>query len=581
MNEKPASLGVLFLPLLILMTASAFGQSTAFSYSGRLNNNGVPVNTPSDLRFALYDGSAGNNLVAGPIPILAVDVVNGFFTVRVDFGANVFTGPPRWLSIEARVAGAANYVLLSPRQEVTASPYAIRAQTAGSVSDGSLTASQLKVNGAAPAPGQFLSYNEGNFVWTDPVVAAGGVWSILNNNAFYNAGNVGIGTNRPAHRLSLSGGPSWTGNQWVGAVDLPNGSALAWRANSAGQRFGLGHANSGFYLFRTASDPGTIGSPALYDMVVNDEGNVGIGVSSVFAGYRFDVKGATLFEPGGAGGGFIAFGTPNAETGLTINGNGNRRADIRFDGATLKILASANAGPPAAESGITINTSGNVGIGGSLTPVAKLEVVAQDALRLIGYQPFLTLLDANAGYANSRIQGVNGEIVLEPHSFVNGSNPNSSVVIANSGNVSVRTLTIRGGADVAEPFELSEDEIAKGSVLIIDDEQPGKLKLSMRPYDTRVAGVVSGANGVNPGISLRQDGVLEKGENVALSGRVFVLADAANGPIKPGDLLTTSGTPGHAMKVSDHAQSQGAVLGKAMSGLEEGRGLVLVLVSLQ
>jgi hypothetical protein len=75
--------------------------------------------------------------------------------------------------------------------------------------------------------------------------------------------------------------------------------------------------------------------------------------------------------------------------------------------------------------------------------------------------------------------------------------------------------------------------------------------------------------------------VLEGGQNVALSGRVYVLADAGTGPIKPGDLLTTSDTPGHAMKVADQSKAQGAILGKAMSGLKEGRGLVLVLVTLQ
>ena len=110
---------------------------------------------------------------------------------------------------------------------------------------------------------------------------------------------------------------------------------------------------------------------------------------------------------------------------------------------------------------------------------------------------------------------------------------------------------------------------------------PGKLKLSAAAYDTRVAGIVSGANGIEPGISLTQEGVLEAGQNVALSGRVYALADASDGPIKPGDLLTTSSIPGHCMKVGDHTRSQGAVIGKAMSSLPEGKGMVLVLVSLQ
>ena len=108
-----------------------------------------------------------------------------------------------------------------------------------------------------------------------------------------------------------------------------------------------------------------------------------------------------------------------------------------------------------------------------------------------------------------------------------------------------------------------------------------RLKRSRSAYDTRVAGIISGANGVNPGIALHQEGVLEGGQNVALSGRVYVQADATFGAIKPGDLLTTSDTPGHAMKVAEHGKAQGAILGKAMSGLKEGKGMVLVLVTLQ
>lgn len=144
-----------------------------------------------------------------------------------------------------------------------------------------------------------------------------------------------------------------------------------------------------------------------------------------------------------------------------------------------------------------------------------------------------------------------------------------------------RTLTITGGADLAEPFAMSDADIPAGAVVIIDEAHAGQLKQSSEPYDTRVAGVVSGAGGIHPGLSLRQRGPMDAGQNVALTGRVYVLADASAGPIQPGDLLTTSATPGHAMKVTDHARAAGAILGKAMSGLASGRGLVLVLVSLQ
>jgi hypothetical protein len=68
---------------------------------------------------------------------------------------------------------------------------------------------------------------------------------------------------------------------------------------------------------------------------------------------------------------------------------------------------------------------------------------------------------------------------------------------------------------------------------------------------------------------------------VALSGRVYVWADASYGAIEPGDMLTTSPTYGHAMKATNHEQSFGAVIGKAMQPLKEGRGLILVLVGMQ
>jgi len=79
-----------------------------------------------------------------------------------------------------------------------------------------------------------------------------------------------------------------------------------------------------------------------------------------------------------------------------------------------------------------------------------------------------------------------------------------------------------------------------------------------------------------------QQGTKADGKHpVALTGRVYCYVDADHGAIRPGDLITTSDTPGHGMKVSDHAKGQGAIIGKAMSPLEQGKGLVLVLVSLQ
>lgn len=149
-----------------------------------------------------------------------------------------------------------------------------------------------------------------------------------------------------------------------------------------------------------------------------------------------------------------------------------------------------------------------------------------------------------------------------------------------TGRVVTSAVQIYGGGDVAERFTTAA-EIEPGTLMVIDDAHPGQLKPSASAYDTKVAGIVSGAGGVNPGLSLHQNGVLEGNTQVAIAGRVYVKAEAISAPIKPGDLLTSSALPGTAMKASDRALAQGAIIGKAMTGLDAGQGLVLVLVSLQ
>ncbi|MGH9937532.1 MAG: hypothetical protein ACREAM_14890, partial [Blastocatellia bacterium] len=161
--------------------------------------------------------------------------------------------------------------------------------------------------------------------------------------------------------------------------------------------------------------------------------------------------------------------------------------------------------------------------------------------------------------------------------------------IDGSGQVYEKTVQITGGADLSEKFDVlagknsaGAEEIQPGMVVTIDPINPGKLRLSRRSYDRRVAGVISGAGGVQPGMLMGQEGTLADGKHpVALGGRVYVWVDASRGAVKPGDMLTTSATPGHAMKAIDASKAQGAIIGKAMTGLKRGKGLVLTLVTLR
>ena len=132
--------------------SAALAQPTAFSYQGRLSENGAGANGSYDLRCALFDSAAAGNVVGTPIAVAPVAVSSGLFTVTLDFGASVFNGSARWLEIAVRTNGSvAAYSTLAPRQPINSTPYAIQALNAASA------ASAIMVTG--PIADTLLSAN--------------------------------------------------------------------------------------------------------------------------------------------------------------------------------------------------------------------------------------------------------------------------------------------------------------------------------------------------------------------------------------------------------------------------------------
>jgi hypothetical protein len=152
--------------------------------------------------------------------------------------------------------------------------------------------------------------------------------------------------------------------------------------------------------------------------------------------------------------------------------------------------------------------------------------------------------------------------------------------LTTQGNVEVTGDIRLLNADCAEDFNVSGGELVEpGTVMVLGDEDT--LKASEHAYDKRVAGVISGAGDYRPGIVLDKQPSQGKRSPVSLLGKVFCKVDARYGSIEVGDLLTTSNTPGHAMKATDLSKVFGSVLGKALRPLREGQGLIPILIALQ
>ena len=149
-----------------------------------------------------------------------------------------------------------------------------------------------------------------------------------------------------------------------------------------------------------------------------------------------------------------------------------------------------------------------------------------------------------------------------------------------TGTLTADTDLCIANADCAEDFDIADaDLIEPGTVMVLGDE--GALHQSHQPYDKRVAGVVSGAGEYKPGIVLDKQQSERKRQPIALLGKVYCKVDAHYGAIDVGDLLTTSPTPGHAMKTSDPLKAFGAVIGKALRPWTSGQGLIPILIALQ
>src|SRR6266581_9336493 len=181
---------LIFTAILAILTSTSrvVAQTSSFTYQGRLTDGGTAANGNYDLQFALFDSLSGGTQIGSTQALNTIAVTGGVFTVSLDFGVSSFTGANRFLEISARLSGVGSFTLLTPRQQVTATPYAIRsanASLADSATNASTATNALQLGGVTAS--QYVQTNDSRLSDARPPTAG-------SSNYIQNTSNPQAGT---------------------------------------------------------------------------------------------------------------------------------------------------------------------------------------------------------------------------------------------------------------------------------------------------------------------------------------------------------------------------------------------------
>lgn len=573
-----------------LRSAGTFFESTRFSSNG---NVGVGTQTPAyklDVAGPVRSTSGGFIFPDGTVQTTANGGAGGA-TQWVTSGANIYYNGGN-VGLGTSTPGVALDV---------AQGRAIRvgfATLSSGSSDYANFANHGWYNGTVwqgdGVAGAIYNLNGAQHTWYTHNTA-GVVTPLMNLGA---DGSLGIGTQTPSSRLHVNGGSIrlaatagetpfqlysyanssslWftSGNATASEIHLSPGYAVDFDRSVAMQYApGTTGAAGGVLKIGQMSKNNanwTHGATAFFTsgaerLRINSAGNVGIGTAS--PAYKLDVAGQIRSSSGG----------------------------IVFPDGTVQTTAGGGTSSQWTTSGTNIfYNGGNVGIGVT-NPTAKLYVsgVGPSGTAVFTGSALSSHFNYNGdGSEDTYIRGGKSTSRV----IINDAN-NGNVLMLGGGNVGIGTagpteklevvgnIKVSGNInakyqDVAEWVESSQD-LAGGTVVILDSSKANNVIASTQPYDSRVAGVIS----LQPGLTLGEGG--EGRVLVATTGRVKVKVDATNGPIQIGDLLVTSEREGFAMKSQPveiggvRIHRPGTLIGKALEPLEKGSGSILVLLSLQ
>ena len=573
------------------------------NYQGYITDAaGNPITGDRDMTFSIYDSSTGGTPLWSETQN-SVHVENGLFNVILGsvnpIPSDVFPiDESRWL--ETEIEG----LTLTHRKEIVGEGYTVRAEIADQLIGEKISTCDVTCDAGTAQPLRLTSYgplvltadsnnddlgSRINF-YINGEAAANMKMTILEN------GNVGIGVKDPDHHLEVRGG----GGLLVETNNLDDSTGAMLEFNGV-NRDGIVNIFAGTWddPYITGGrpviklHPSTLGNNTVILMVddydfqkfkirtqgigtteekmwrtggkdvltITQDGNVGIGTTAPDA--KLEVVGNILqdkygddpwaanhvirkargtssnpqpVQEGDDLAWFSGYGYEGAQytwaTGILMEADGTPGQN---DMPGRIVFQTTEDGTNQLKGRMVIKNDGSVGIG-TMNPDAKLTI--------------------KAGADGKVLKGYNqaGEVIVE----------------------------IGEGLDYSETFPTTHSEITPGMVMVIDPVNKGSLTISSQAYDRKVAGVVAGAKGLSSGVRLGPRAEDGGDHAVALAGRVYCNVDTQYGDIEPGDLLTTSPTPGHAMVVKDFSKAQGSILGKAMEELSGGgKGQILVLVTLQ
>jgi hypothetical protein len=232
---------------------------TGFTYQGQLKDGGNPANGQYDLQFKLFDAASGGVQVGSTVTVANQTVTGGLFTVVLDFGASAFSGQARWLEIAVRPTGGGTYTTLSPRQPLTAVPYAqsLATGSSGAVITGTLPGPSLIVTNTSGTGIQGASF--GSYGLSGISTDGTGIYgqgSLGNGTGVYGYGNIGIDGKSDSNIGVLGTSPYrgvW-GRSSSGTGVYGEGSTGVYASGSNYGVRGLGTGNGYGGYFETSSN---------------------------------------------------------------------------------------------------------------------------------------------------------------------------------------------------------------------------------------------------------------------------------------------------------------------------------------